>query len=110
MTDHPCIEYPAPATDPAPVDAVGACVELVCGDAGLLRAEFDAIIAANFPGGAGQRHRRPPLRRARLLTERSRPRTPAGPATAGARSGPARVSAGLRARARERSPPEDRRR
>jgi hypothetical protein len=53
MTDHPCLEYPAPAAAATPVPVMGAWVELVCGDAGLLRAEFDAIIAANFPGGAG---------------------------------------------------------
>jgi hypothetical protein len=107
MTDHPCLEYPAPAAAATPVPVMGAWVELVCGYAGLLRVEFDAIIAANFPGGAGQRHRRPPLRRGYLLTDRPRYRTPAAPTAGIGQPDRAHVDTEeLRERARQRSPPK----
>ena len=63
MTDHHTLEPTAAvhvrAGEPGGATAVAAVADLVCADDELLRAEFDAIIAANFPGAAERRH---PLR------------------------------------------------
>jgi hypothetical protein len=78
-------------------------VELLCADADLLRLEFDAIIAANFPPtGTGQQHPSPPPRQPIPATGRLRPegnRRPAPAVTGSPRRG-RRVP-----EARERSPP-----
>jgi hypothetical protein len=60
MTDHPTLEPTAAvrirAGEPGGAAAVAAFADLVCADHELLRAEFDAIIAANFPGAAEHGH------------------------------------------------------
>jgi hypothetical protein len=67
MSEHPPPSPPlvvaARADEPVlPTEHMPACIrlaELVCADDALLRLEFDSIIAANFPAGAGQHS--PPL-------------------------------------------------
>lgn len=67
MTEHPT---PGPtdtvhlhAGEPsAAADTTAAFTNLVCADHELLRAEFDAIIAANFPDAADGTQRRRPTR------------------------------------------------
>lgn len=75
-------------------------VGMVCADEGWLRAEFDAIIAANFPDRSLGGRRRAP----------EGPRVPGAPAT---RSGQAPASLTNvfpeRWLARQRSPPDERR-
>jgi hypothetical protein len=81
-------------------------VELVCANPGLLRVEFDALIAANVPPADGRRSRRPPRRMGPVATGRQRPAAPASPRPAvhGRLVGaPPRVVKDRRAR--ERSPP-----
>ena len=53
--------------------------EAVCADLALLRLEFDALVAANYPDLAGRRDHRPPRRIARLLTRRLPPTPPSLP-------------------------------
>jgi hypothetical protein len=82
----------APATTPAKADAAALSVdeqflELVCGDADLLAAEFDAIIAAEWSdpparhtGRSGSHRRVPPddgrRRQTRRANQANRPRHP----------------------------------
>jgi hypothetical protein len=80
--------------------------EVVCADRDLLRLEFDAIIAANFPPGKAERSRRPPRRHGPLLRlGRLRPGATGSAITAASR--PARVSRTARGprRPRQRGPP-----
>jgi hypothetical protein len=106
MNDHPALACEAPdhpVSTPADLQSVFA--ELVCADPGLLQAEFDALIAANFPPGNGRRSRHPPRRSAPPGTDRARP-TPQ--AVSASRSGPRSGSAGgigTDRAARERGPP-----
>jgi hypothetical protein len=82
-------------------------ITLVCADSELLRIEFDAIIAANFPPSDGRRCWCPPRRsRPVLRTDQARRRTPASPAAAVV-NGPGDAPSGVirRQRARQRSPP-----
>ncbi len=87
------------APDPAYLDAVWA-------DHDLLRAEFDQIIAANFPDVAGSGRRTHPVvtvgtRTPPRPTRRTRSGLPHPP-------GQDRIDATLRQRARQRSPPAPR--
>jgi hypothetical protein len=89
-------------TSNLPVDFI----EVVCADPDLLALEFDALIAANYPGPADRPHSRPPRRAARLLTWRL-PFTP--PSASTTREQPQQPAAEHadeeRARARQRGPP-----
>jgi hypothetical protein len=65
MTDHPTVEPAATVhlcaderTDAA--DTTATFVDLICADHELLRAEFDAIIAANLPDTVGDEQRLAP--------------------------------------------------
>jgi hypothetical protein len=106
MTHDLALAYRAPARRavmPAVADAT--FVELVCADSDWLQVEFEAIIAANFPPGDGQRSRRPPRRPAVLVTDQPRQATSASrPAVV---CGPVWTQPGAaqRDRARERGPP-----
>src|SRR3954467_830525 len=68
MSDSPAHAHPAVCaltagampTGSAPADTQAVFVELVCADPELLQAEFDALVAANFPPGHGRRSRLPP--------------------------------------------------
>jgi hypothetical protein len=128
MSNLPALTQPTPEhldsmpVDTAPVDALlrdmlpvetpSVFAELVCADPELLRAEFEALIAANYPPGDGRRHRRPPRRAAPPRAERARPAPqalsslpsgwPAGsPSGSGGRTARARTNHA----ARERGPP-----
>ena len=65
MTEHPTLEptdivHRRTGEPSAAADTTATFTDLVCADHELLRAEFDAIIAANFPDAAdGTQHRRP---------------------------------------------------
>ena len=65
MTEHPTLEptdtvHPRTGEPSAAADTTATFTDLVCADHELLRAEFDAIITANFPDAAdGTQHRRP---------------------------------------------------
>jgi hypothetical protein len=82
--------------------------ELVCADPELLRAEFEALIAANYPPGDGHRNHRPPRQTRPLRTDRARPaprasssRRPGLWSRPGGRAGPT----GADRAPRERGPP-----
>ena len=90
--------------DGADVDARFA--DLVSADTQLLRAEFDAIIAANFPRTAGRTRRRPPARPVPSIAERQGREVPprrGRPSSCGRKPEPARSA--VDDRARPRSPP-----
>jgi len=80
MTDQPTTELSSTGTTGGPIDAViGKLADLACADRELLRAEFDAIIAANFPDTAGRRQRIPPRPTAAVPTAFTRwPPNPSG--------------------------------
>ncbi len=93
--------------DEADVDARFA--DLVSADPQLLRAEFDAIIAANFPRTAGRARRRPPARPVPPIAERQGREVPpcrGRPSSCGRKPEPARSA--VDDRARQRSPPRRR--
>ena len=72
MTDHPTLEHAASGQRRTTTSGVAvAFADLVCADARLLHVEFDAIIAANFPVGGGQRSRRPPRQPRPAVADRS---------------------------------------
>jgi hypothetical protein len=76
MSDLPALVHPAPEHAPVatvPVDTPSVFAKLICADPGLLRAEFEALIAANYPPGDGHHSRRPPRRTRPLRTDRTRP-------------------------------------
>jgi hypothetical protein len=117
MTDHFTLERAAPghrvltASDTMTSDTTAAFAELICADAGLVHVEFDAIIAANFPPGAGQRNQGPPRRPRPPVLDRPRPAAPPILTTATAQS-PAASSSPVGTQlhhCRERSPPTNRR-
>jgi hypothetical protein len=56
-----------------PVDTASRFAELVCADPELLRAEFEALIAANYPSGDGHRRSCPPRRKRPPRIDRARP-------------------------------------
>jgi hypothetical protein len=108
MSD-PGLAHPAPVHPvSAPADTHSRFVELICADPGLLRVEFDALIAANLPPGDGRRSRRPPRRPGPSATGGPQPVSPAGPAAAVRGPAWAQPEAAPRRRARQRSPPGQR--
>jgi hypothetical protein len=108
MNDDPGLAHNAPVHPvSAPADTRSRFVELICADPGLLRVEFDALIAANFPPGDGRRSRRPPRRPGPSATGGPQPVPLARPAAA-VRSAWAQPEAAPRRRARQRSPPGQR--
>ena len=81
-------------------------VELVSTDTQLLRAEFDAIVAANFPRAAGRPRRLLPARPASSIAERQGREVPprrGWPPRCGRM--PVRARSAVDDRARQRSPP-----
>jgi hypothetical protein len=61
MSDLPALEDAAPELlDPAPADVSPVFVELICADTDLLRAEFEALMAANYPSSDARSRLRPP--------------------------------------------------
>jgi hypothetical protein len=56
-----------------PVDTPSVFAELVCADSELLRAEFETLIAANYPTGDGQHCRPRPRRMRPHRTDLARP-------------------------------------
>lgn len=113
MSNTPELVHPAPHSPMGKADmarsdtATGAdFATIVCAEGDLLRLEFDAIIAANFPPGQGQRSRCPPRYPAPLLrTGRPGRETRASPAATACPVARARGPEGTAARARQRSPP-----
>jgi hypothetical protein len=106
MTEHHTLDrLPPEPRVPEPADTGAALVELLCADSELLRVEFDAIIAASFPPGDGQRSRIPPRRPARCATDRPAAPSAGRPTGAARGQGRARRAAAAAPRARERSPP-----
>jgi hypothetical protein len=92
MTDHPTPERAALGHREATTSGTSeAFADLICADAGLLHAEFDAIIAANFPVGGGQRSRLPPRQSRPAVADR--PQRPARrePVATAASLGPERT-------------------
>jgi hypothetical protein len=79
--------------------------ELVCADPDLLALEFDALVAANYPGSAGHPAPRPPRRVARLLTRRLPFSWPRLPMCSEPRRFASEQADEERARARQRGPP-----
>jgi hypothetical protein len=64
MTEHPTLEptdivHPRTGEPTAAADTTATFTDLVCADHELLRAEFDAIITANFSDAADGTQRRP---------------------------------------------------
>ncbi|MDT7650099.1 MAG: hypothetical protein QOI36_1505 [Pseudonocardiales bacterium] len=109
MNDDPGLAHKAPVHPvSAPADTRSRFVELICADPGLLRVEFDALIAANFPPGDGRRSRRPPRRPGPSATGGPQPVPLARPAAAVRGSAWAHPEAAPRRRARQRSPPGQR--
>jgi len=89
-------------TSNPPVDLI----EVVCADPDLLALEFDALIAANYPGSAGRPRSRPPRRASRLLTWRLPFIRPSASTTWEQPGRPVAEHADEeRARARQRGPP-----
>ena len=73
MTDHPTVQPTATVRLDADeranaAETTAAFVDLICADHELLRAEFDAIIAANLPDTAGDEQRLAPARRVTTAT------------------------------------------
>lgn len=133
MTDHRSLEQrgleqrgldPAGTLAPTAAASPGVCVrvtcspgaagfaDLVCADRDLLTAEFQAIIAANFPdetsdrtqGTDGPDPRRPSPPRAVSAARQRRPVPPQGADDSRGRALPARA-AGRDVRPRQREPP-----
>ena len=111
MTDHPTLEPTTAAVRIRAGEASGAAAapsafaDLVCADHELLHAEFDAIIAANFPGAAERGHRLGPDTTVVAVTERvSEHRCPA---PSDRRPGRGRAGGVQGLRARQRAPPPD---
>lgn len=109
MTDHHTLEPIAAvrirAGEPEGAAAVAAVADLVCADDELLRAEFDAIIAANFPGAAEHGHPLGPETTVMARTERVVPHR--WPTPSDRRPGRASPTAAQKQRARQRGPPGD---
>jgi hypothetical protein len=109
MTDHPTLEPTAAmrirAGEPGSAAAVAAFADLVCADHELLRAEFDAIIAANFPGAAEHGHPLGPDTTVIATTERVFP--PRWPTPSDRHPGRGNATASQKLRARQRGPPTD---
>jgi hypothetical protein len=109
MTDHPTLESTAAvrirAGEPGGAAAVAAFADLVCADDELLRVEFNAIIAANFPGAAEHGHPLEPDTTVIATTERVFPRR--WPTPSDRRPGRGNATASRKLQARQRGPPTD---
>ena len=107
MTDHPTPERAVLGHRiVATTDAAVAFADLTCADAELLHGEFDAIIAANFPAGSGQRTRLPPRRPRPAVADRPRRPVRRTPVTTAANLASSAPRGGGRAYlSRQRSPP-----
>jgi hypothetical protein len=107
MTNYPTPERAALGHREATTSGTSeAFADLICADAGLLHVEFDAIIAANFPVGGGQRSRRPPRQPRPVVTDRSRRPARREPATTAAGLAPSAPRGGAQVHlSRQRSPP-----
>jgi hypothetical protein len=108
MTDHPALEPAAivriRAGEPSSAaTSTAAFADLICADHELLRAEFDAIIAANFPGAAERGQRLVPANTATTATGRVPPRR--WPAPSARHPGRGRPTETQNLRARQRGPP-----
>ena len=104
MTDHHTLEPAAAVRIRAGEPGVAAAfADLVCADDELLHAEFDAIIAANFPGAAEHGHPLGPDTPVVVTTERVFPRR--WPTPPGRRPGRGSATAVQKLRARQRGPP-----
>ncbi|WP_433295997.1 hypothetical protein ACQPZQ_14860 [Pseudonocardia sp. CA-142604] len=73
MSDHPTVEPAATVRLRADewanaAEITAAFVDLICADHELLRAEFNAIIAANLPDAAGDQQRLAPARTVTTVT------------------------------------------
>lgn len=89
MSEHPTLEPTAldraaiahlRAGEPSgDADITAMFTDLVCADHELLRAEFDAIISANFPTDAAHPQRRDPAAPPAIATDRAVPRAGATP-------------------------------
>jgi hypothetical protein len=105
MTDHPTLQPTAAARvragEPPGAAPAAAFVDLVCADHELLHAEFDAIIAANFPDVAchGQRPASDAATTTRPRPARRAPACPGRPAVQ------ARAAVVQNLQARQRGPP-----
>ena len=81
MNDHPTLEPTAAvrvrADEPPDAAQAAAFIDVVCADHELLHAEFDAIIAANFPDAAGRGQRLRPSTAVATATRRASARHPA---------------------------------
>jgi len=109
MTDHPTLEPPAAvrvrAGEPSGAAPAAAFVDVVCADHELLRAEFDAIIAANFPPDVADGPQ-PGVWTGPVVTGTDRGVRPPGPAPLSPRPGRHEGWPGPRdLQARERGPP-----
>ncbi|GAA1294386.1 hypothetical protein GCM10009609_74610 [Pseudonocardia aurantiaca] len=110
MTEHPVLDRPTACPPPRDRPAATAeFVDVVCADGELLRAEFDAIIAANFPPEAGQACEDPPRRPAPPLCDRAHPERSRSTGR-GRRPDRTAIRAARRHRARQRGPPPNGRR
>ena len=107
MTEHPTFE----PTDTVRLhrgepsgaaDTTAAFADLVCNDHELLRAEFDAIITANFPDPADDTQHRSP-RTVATRTPRPAPRGAGTPPPH--RPGRSGIARGQHPQARQRGPP-----
>jgi len=113
MTEHRTLE-PTDTVQPragepsaAANTTTAAFTDLVCADHELLRAEFDAIITANFPDAADGTQRRRPTRPAVPGTDRA---ARAAPSLAPSvhRPAPGGTAGAQHPRARQRGPPVSR--
>lgn len=118
MTDHrppPIRRHPISArhwADPSPPTPAWAFTDVVCADPELLRIEFDAIIAANFPPpGNEPRSQHPPRPAVGTTTAAPGPATHPCPAMirdpAWTRPGPAPAAGPGNAARLTRSEPQD---
>ena len=110
MTEHPTLEptdtVHLRAGEPtAAADTTAAFADLVCADHELLRAEFNAIIAANFPDAADGAQRRRPTRPVMTGTGRVPRARRSGPVSAPCTRGGA--AGAQHPRARQRGPRPD---
>ncbi len=108
MNDDRTLGHPAPDHPvSAPADTSAVFADLVCADPGLLRVEFDALIAANFPPADVRRFRRTPRRPGPTRTQPALPLPAARSVVATGSPAPIRAASAPDRRARQRSPPAE---
>lgn len=108
MIEHPTFEPTDTVrlhhgTPSGAADTTAAFADLVCSDHELVRAEFDAIITANFPDPADGTQRDHPPRTVATRTPRAAPRGAAAPSSHRPERGS--VAGGQHPQARQRGPP-----